>query len=805
MKKTLRTVSLAGVASLLAVTAYQLPSQADEHEGDGERSTHEFSLFGVADLHGFIMPYDYRTNEHEDHGIAQLHTLIKELEDKHPNNLIVDNGDFIQGSDLAEYEAVTNPIDTTEEKTTTVKAMEAMGVDVSVVGNHEFNFGLDFLQDTIDTADFPILAANVYDEGTDELTYDPYLMMEQEVDGRTLKVGVIGLTPPGSMQFDGFFLQGNVYIEDIVTSAEKYVPKMKEKGADIIVANAHSGIDEGFETGDDNAATELAKVDGIDALLLGHQHSDFPGASRYDDIEGVDNENGLIHGVPATMPNRYGTKAGVIDFELAYEDGEWEILGSEQTLHDARGKEASPEIVDVAEEVHEDVIAFYAEEVGEFEAPITGYFSRVTDTALTQVINDAQMWYTENVMAGTDYEDLPIVSAAAPFSSTVDVAANETLTRADMSAVYRFPNTLQVAKIDGGQLHDWLETSAGNFNQIDPEETGEQSLLSGFPGFDFDIIDGVEYQIDITEPVGERITDLTLDGQPVDPDQEMLIATNNYRAGGSGGHVDLNLQEDIVVELNTLNRDAIMAYLDETGSVDPSANHNWSIKEVDTKGPVTFSASSDGAPFLDELGLDFVTHEGGGDYTIDLSRTASLKETLPETAFSDFNETHRGFDDVLPLIERSVILGYPDETFRPHNEITRTEAAIMMARMFDLDAVESADGGFDDVSENHPQFGYIQAVKEAGIFEGDLHNQFHPDEDITRGETAAILTRAFDLAHENGTETPYTDVPDTFKEAIGTLYHLEITEGYTETEFGTERAVTRRDFAILSTRADQIQ
>ncbi|QKS70383.1 S-layer homology domain-containing protein [Paenalkalicoccus suaedae] len=767
---------------LSAATLFLLTQQVHAEEEE----THSFSLITSADLHGYIMPYDYRTNEYTEHGIATLHTLVKQLQETREQTLFVDNGDFIQGSDLAEYEAVTNPIEP-GQKPAVVRAMEVLGVDVSVVGNHEFNFGLDFLANTIEVAEFPILAANVYDEATDERAYTPYELFSYDIGAEEeLTVGVMGLTPPGSMQFDGFYLDGVQYITDMVEEAELLIPEMKEAGADIIVANAHTGIDAEFTTGGDNAAYVLAQVEGIDALVLGHQHADFPGGSRFDNTEGIDNESGHIFGVPAVMPNRYGTKAGTIDFDLTFENGEWGVANSDVAIHSTQGLEPSQEVIEVAQETHEEVISFYQEEVGQFETPITGFFARVTDSPLTQIINDAQTWYAKRELEGTEYENLPVLSAAAPFSTSVNIAANETLTRADMSAVYRFPNTIQVAKINGDQLKNWLEVSARNFNQIEPNGVAQPLVSSNFPGFDFDVIDGVTYEINLTKPEGERIENLRYAGEAVASDQDFAIALNNYRAGGSGGHVELDLNDDIIVRTNVLNRDAIMAYLDEFGQVAAEPTNNWTLTGVEGT-PLTFSTEAAGASFVDLF--PGITHQGEREFTF---MTSDASEPgVPSPTFSDLTSESFAYHAITTLADQGVINGYPDGTFRPEASISRAEVAILLSNYLDL---PEGEHGFTDVDTYHQHLPAISATYSAGIFLGDDRGRFHPEQAITRGETAAVLARAFALQSDG--ESGFNDGGQ-FEEEIAALSQAGITNGISATEFGTDLSVSRAQFAAF--------
>ncbi|WP_333640326.1 bifunctional 2',3'-cyclic-nucleotide 2'-phosphodiesterase/3'-nucleotidase, partial [Mesotoga prima] len=510
----------------------------------GKTSIHELVVMGTTDLHGYVMPYDYLTVEEvSDYGAAKTFTLIKMAREMYRNTVLIDTGDAIQGSVLAEREARIDPIKMGDTPSI-IKAMNIMDYDVVGIGNHEFNFGLEYLDLAIASADFPMISANLYNEETQELRYDPYVILEREVDGIPIKIGVIAFLPPEIMMWDRVLLEGKVYAEPIVDAAAKYVPKLREEGVDLVIVSLHQGSSD--------AEAILENVEGIDAIIMGHSHGKI--ADKID-------------GVPVTMAGSWGNSLGLIHFHLLNIDGEWEVFSScPQLWHVDEKVEAAPEIVEAVKEQHEATIDYVMAPVGTTAVPIKGYFSRVIDNEVTQLVNEAQLWYVKEYFKGTEYESMPLLSAAAPFRTNTSVDAGDVriMNAAD---IYIYSNTLHVVKVNGLELKGWLEKSAENFNQIDPNSTEEQNLLARFSSYNFDVIEGIDYQIDVRNPVGQRIVNLTYEGEEIEDDMEFLVVTNNYRAGGGGYHL---VDADIVLSSTVENRSVIIDYIIEKGTINPT-------------------------------------------------------------------------------------------------------------------------------------------------------------------------------------------------------------------------------------------
>lgn len=363
--------------------------------------TLELRLMETTDIHTNIVPYDYYQDAETDaFGLAKTATLIRAAREEAPNSLLFDNGDLIQGSPLGDYKATIDPLEQGETHPV-YQAMNLLDYDAANIGNHEFNYGLEFLQKALAGAEFPYVNANVYRPGGTENYFEPYVLLEREFtdtagDTHTLTVGVIGFVPPQIMTWDRSNLQGRVVAKDIVATARKFVPQMREAGADLIVAVPHSGFEAGERQGmDENAVAYLSRVQGIDAVLFGHAHSVFP-SEQFEGFPGADLQAGTINGVPAVMPGFWGDHLGVIDLTLERQNGAWAVTGSSaeaRPIYDAETEtslaETDPEIVKAVSAAHEGTLAYIRSEVAETEAPITSFFAQVLDDPSVQIVNQA--------------------------------------------------------------------------------------------------------------------------------------------------------------------------------------------------------------------------------------------------------------------------------------------------------------------------------------------------------------------------------------------------------------------------------
>ena len=569
---------VAGLFTLAACAAAPEPELSD--------ATLEIRLIETTDLHAYIHGYDYFANRPTtDYGLAHTAALIAEARAQNPNHLLVDNGDLIQGSSLGDWAARmgTDYLAENGQVHPVIAALNHLQYDVANLGNHEFNFGLEFLEATLAGAQFPYISANVFyadDAGSSgrqtfadtpsieerRSLVEPYVILSREFvdsegEAHNINVGFIGFLPPQIMDWDTRHLTGNVAVYDIVETAQYFIPRMKQEGADVIVAVPHSGLQafDDYPQFAEQATMQLAQVEGIDAILFGHQHSLFPGSERYDDLPDVDNEGGYVFGVPAVQPGYWGSHLGIIDLTLQRDSEGWRVAASEVALP-AIDERKDEDVEAVVADAHEATIEWLQQPVLTLQTPLRNYFAQVQPELTVQLINAAQREHGLALQRlGALPQDLPVLSAAAPFRNGGQNPANYTsidagvMTLANLSDLYLYPNTIQVVRLNGAQIRDWLEMSARVYRQIEMQQSTPEPLLRGdVPSFNFDIIAGVTYELqphnperfnaqgELTNSRNHRVYNLRYQGELIGSADEFLVVTNNYRAGGGGSfpHLD---------------------------------------------------------------------------------------------------------------------------------------------------------------------------------------------------------------------------------------------------------------------------
>lgn len=632
---------MAGTAGLIAMHPFAASAAGNQAH---------LRLMETTDLHVHVFPYDYYADKPRDTvGLSRTASLIQRVRAESTNSLLLDNGDFLQGNPMGDYIAYERGMKEGDSHPV-INAMNTLGFDASTLGNHEFNYGVSFLMKSLAGADFPVVSANVVKKMGATATADTtlvksYVIMEREItdgngDKHPIKIGLIGFVPPQIMNWDRKHLEGNVQTRDIVATAKAYVPQMKEEGADLIIALCHSGIGgANAEDGMENAAVPLAGIEGIDAILTGHSHLVFP-SSKYTDFVGVDTEAGTIGGKPGVMGGFWGSHMGLLDLLIERDGNSWRVLShtaearpiskrNEDRSYTALAEDYAP-VLAAARLEHEETLKYVRTAVGKTDAPLHSYFALVADDPSVQIVSDAQTWYIKEQMVGTAYAGLPVLSAAAPFKAGgrggpeyyTDVPVGAVAIK-NVADLYLYPNTVRAVKVTGQQVKDWLERSAGMFNQVKAGDQDAPLLNPSFPSYNFDVMDGVNYQIDLSQPAkfdtdgaeinpnASRITNLMFGGAPIDLGAEFIVATNNYRASGGGSFPGAK-GDTVVFEGPDTNRDIIVRYLVDQGTVNPKADANWSFAPL-AGTTVLFETGPAGAGYADSVEGVSIERAGSSD------------------------------------------------------------------------------------------------------------------------------------------------------------------------------------------------
>ncbi|TBL92144.1 bifunctional 2',3'-cyclic-nucleotide 2'-phosphodiesterase/3'-nucleotidase [Hafnia alvei] len=587
-----------------------------------QAATVDLRILETSDLHSNMMDFDYyKDKPTEKFGLVRTASLINDARHEATNSVLVDNGDLIQGSPLGDYMAAKGLKD--GEIHPVYKAMNTLDYTVGNIGNHEFNYGLDYLKKAQAGAKFPYINANVVDAKTGEPIWKPYLIAEKQVkdrDGKmhTLRIGYIGFVPPQIMTWDKSNLAGKVKVNDITETARRYVPQMKKEGADLIVAIPHSGLSSlPYQVMAENSVYYLSQVPDINAIMFGHSHAVFP-SKDFADIKGVDIDKGTLNGIPAVMPGQWGDHVGLVDLVINNDQGSWKVeeaTAQARPIYDLTNKKSlaaeDATLVNVLKDDHKGTRDFVSQPIGKSNGNMYSYLALIQDDPTVQIVNNAQRAYVEHYIQGDpDLADIPVLSAAAPFkvggrkndpASYVEVEKGQ-LTFRNAADLYLYPNTLVVVKVSGADVKEWLECSVGQYNQIDVNSSKPQELINwdGFRTYNFDIIDGVNYQVDVSQPArydgecalinpkSERIKGLTFNGKPIDPKAQFLIATNNYRAYGGkfAGTGDKHIAFASPDENRAVLADYIRTETKKHGAVTPQVDNNWRLAPIHSKTPL---------------------------------------------------------------------------------------------------------------------------------------------------------------------------------------------------------------------------
>ncbi|HYO62335.1 MAG TPA: bifunctional UDP-sugar hydrolase/5'-nucleotidase [Pyrinomonadaceae bacterium] len=536
------------------------------------------TILSTTDIHGNIYPLDYYTDRPDARGLARVSTVVRQARRENPNLLLVDSGDTIQGTPLAYYHNKKNntPPDPV------MLSMNAMRFDAMAVGNHEYNFGLRVLEKARREAAFPWLSANTYRKGTDETYHRPYVV--KEVGG--VRVGILGLTTPGVPFWENAENYAGLEFREPVAEAKKWVAVLRNKEkVDLVVVAMHMGLERDLRTGEptpgqvanENAALAVAwRVAGVDVILMGHTHREVPSLVVNSNFVrewlqlGAQDETQAespryVNAVLLTQANYWARHVARVDvyFEK-HAEGRWRVAHRQARTIPVEGVADDPEILKLAEPYHRETQAWLNSRVAESAKELTAADARLRDTAILDLVQRVQL--------ETGKAD---VSMAASFNPQARIPAGPVTVR-DIASLYVYENTLVVIEVTGRQLKDALEHSARYFRAYEPGKSPAELVDEKIPGYNFDIAEGVAYDLDISRPVGSRVLNLSFKGRPVRPEQKFRLATNNYRVNGGGGYT-MYAGAPVLYRSSEEIRELIIAWAERRKQIPTEPTMNWRL------------------------------------------------------------------------------------------------------------------------------------------------------------------------------------------------------------------------------------
>jgi 2',3'-cyclic-nucleotide 2'-phosphodiesterase (5'-nucleotidase family) len=504
----------------------------------------------TTDVHGRLRGWDYYANAPDSlRGLSRAATIIDSLrKGMAVFPVVVDAGDFLQGNPLAYVAARVD----TEMPHPVIAAMNAITYDAVVIGNHEFNYGLSTLNRAIRQADFTMLAANVYTPDGKQ-PFRPWAVSTR----RGIKIAIVGATTPGSVLWDRDNLAGRLVIRDVVPEVRTAVRDARDAGAVVVIVVVHSGLNEpsSYDTvstrvPSENVAARLAhEVPGIDLLVYGHSHKEMADT--------------VIGGTLLMQPRNWATSVAIAHLGIERRDGHWRVTSKRSTVVATAHHRENPLVVAVTQEGHRATVKYATTTIGTTPVAWRADSARVAPTPLIDFVLDVERRASGAQLASTAAFSLDALLPAGP------------ITVARLSALYPYDNTLRAVKLSGGQLRAYLEQSARYFRR---SADGSVDVDPAIPGFNYDIVAGVDYTIDVSKPIGERITTLAFNGRPVVPTDTFTMALNNYRQTGGGGFAMLR-DAPVVYDKQLEIRQLLIDEVQRKGTLSPADyfHPNWRI------------------------------------------------------------------------------------------------------------------------------------------------------------------------------------------------------------------------------------
>ncbi len=514
----------------------------------------EIIVASTTDVHGRLRGWDYfRDAPDSARGLTRAATIVDSLRSAHPGRVVLlDAGDLLQGNPLTYVGARVD----TGGIHPVIAAMNTMAYDAAAVGNHEFNYGLPTLRRALRDAKFPFLAANARFLGRER----PLFSASRIVQRAGVRIGIVGATTPGSMVWDRENLRGRLRIVDIVPAVRAEVAAVRRRGADLVVVVMHSGLSGGssYDTvttrvPSENVAARVAReVKGVDLVVFGHSHREVADTT--------------INGVMLVQPRNWATSVSVATIALEKSGARWQPAAKRGVIVPAAGHAEHPMVVDAVAPKHAAAVAWVNQTLGTTPVTWRADSARVRDTPIIDFVLEVQRKVSGADLAAT---------AAFDINASLDSGA---VTVAEVARLYPYDNTLRAIRISGKQLRDFLEYSARYYRTVGTAAAESSLVDPSVPGYNFDIIAGADYTLDISRPLGQRVTRLEVRGRPVRDADRFTLALNNYRQTGGGGFAMLH-GAPVVYDRQEEIRDLLIAEVRAKGTLRPEDYHtpNWRL------------------------------------------------------------------------------------------------------------------------------------------------------------------------------------------------------------------------------------
>lgn len=511
------------------------------------------TILFTSDVHGNIYPLLYGNNQPANVGLGKVAAILAEERAKNEHTIVIDNGDLIQGTPLT-YHYVHALAD---KKNPMIQILNKLQYDGAVIGNHEFNYGLDILRKAASESEFPWLCANIIDETANQpFLGKPYIIK----NAGNIKIAILGITTHYIPNWENPSNISGLRFHDALEEAKYWVEKIKaEEQPNCIVVSYHGGFEKDIDTGEPTEAltgenqgfSMCEQIQHLDVLITGHQHRTL---------------TGNINGIEVIQASNNGQLVGKITLTFT-ENGK--LAAKKSELLSTEGVDADPDILALATSYEQSTQQWLDTPIGFIDGDMTvcdPMETRLSDSPLIEFINKVQM-----EAAGVKIANTALFNNDSP-------GFKPNVTMRDIVSNYIYPNTLKVLAISGEDIKDALEQSAKYF---EVDENGNPAVNKTYlypkpQHYNYDMWEGIEYILDISKPVGQRVTKLQYAGKDIKKDEQFEVVMNNYRAGG-GGNYFMYQNKPVLREVQFDMSELIADYITERKTVKATCDHNWKV------------------------------------------------------------------------------------------------------------------------------------------------------------------------------------------------------------------------------------